>query len=117
MAVAFGMRIAIWEARVLVALAPADVPRLTETGIDGHVLAFVFRVSVVASLLFGLAPALQVLRIDLNNSLKQGTARAAGGSIADRMRGALVVGEIALSLMLLAGSGLSIKSFLALQNV
>ena len=72
---------------------------------------------MAASLLFGLAPALQVLRIDLNNSLKQGTARAAGGSIADRMRGALVVGEIALSLMLLAGAGLFIKSFLALENV
>ncbi|PYU63466.1 MAG: hypothetical protein DMG55_00415 [Acidobacteria bacterium] len=114
---ALGVLLAIWGARVLVALAPADVPRLTETGIDGHVLAFAFGVSVVASLLFGLAPALQVLRIDLNNSLKQGTARAAGGSIADRMRGALVVGEIALSLMLLAGAGLFIRSFLALQNV
>ena len=114
---AVGVLLAIWGARVLVALAPADVPRLTETGIDGHVLAFAFGVSVVASLLFGLAPALQVLRIDLNNSLKQGTARAAGGSIADRMRGALVVGEIALSLMLLAAAGLFIKSFLALENV
>jgi len=112
-----GVLLAIWGARGLVALAPADVPRLTETGIDGHVLAFAFGVSVAASLLFGLAPALQVLRIDLNNSLKQGTARAAGGSIADRMRGALVVGEIALSLMLLAGAGLFIKSFLALENV
>jgi predicted permease len=112
-----GVLLAIWGARVLVALAPADVPRLAETGIDGRVLAFAFGVSVMASLLFGLAPALQVLRIDLNKSLKQGTARAAGGSIADRMRGALVVGEIALSLMLLAGAGLFIKSFLALQNV
>jgi putative ABC transport system permease protein len=102
---------------VLVALAPADVPRLTETGIDGRVLAFAFGVSLIASLLFGLAPALHVLRIDLNKSLKQGAGRASGGSIADRLRGALVVGEIALSLMLLAGAGLFIKSFLALQNV
>jgi putative ABC transport system permease protein len=112
-----GVLLAIWGARVLVALAPADVPRLADTGIDGRVLAFAFGVSLVASLLFGLAPALQVLRIDLNKSLKQGTARALGGSLADRMRGALVVGEIALSLMLLAGAGLFIKSFLALQNV
>src|SRR6267143_654916 len=114
---AVGVLLAIWGARLLVALAPADVPRLAETGIDGGVLAFAFGVSVVASLLFGLAPALQVLRIDLNKSLKQGTARATGGSIAGRMRGALVVGEIALSLMLLAGAGLFMKSFLALQNV
>jgi len=114
---AVGVLLAIWGARVLVALAPRDVPRLIETGIDGNVLAFAFGVSVVASLLFGLAPALQVLRIDLNKSLKQGMARAAGGSIADRMRGALVVGEIAVSLMLLAGAGLFMKSFLALQSV
>src|SRR5205814_255229 len=80
---AVGVLLAIWGARVLVALAPADVPRLTETGIDGHVLAFAFGVSVVASLLFGLAPALQVLRIDLNNSLKQGTARATFIRMAD----------------------------------
>jgi predicted permease len=114
---AVGVILAIWGTRVLVALAPADVPRLAEAGIDGRVLAFAFGVSVVASLLFGLAPALQVLRIDLNKSLKQGAGRTSGGSIADRMRGALVVGEIALSLMLLAGAGLFIKSFLALQNV
>ena len=114
---AVGVLLAIWGARVLVALAPRDVPRLIETGIDGNVLAFAFGVSVVASLLFGLAPALQVLRIDLNKSLKQGMARAAGGSIADRMPGALVVGEIAVSLMLLAGAGLFMKSFLALQSV
>jgi predicted permease len=114
---AVGVLLAFWGARVLVALAPADVPRLAEAGIDGHVLAFALGVSVIASLLFGLAPALHVLRIDLNNSLKHGTSRTSGGSIADRMRGALVVGEIALSLMLLAGAGLLIKSFLALQNV
>jgi putative ABC transport system permease protein len=114
---AVGVLLGISGARVLVALAPADVPRLTETGIDGRVLAFAFGVSVIASLLFGLAPALQVLRIDLNKSLKQSAGRASGGSIADRLRGALVVGEIALSLMLLAGAGLFIKSFLALQNV
>jgi predicted permease len=68
-------------------------------------------------LLFGLAPALQVLRVDLNQSLKQSTTRTSGGSIADRMRAALVVAEIALSMMLLTGAGLLLKSFVALQNV
>jgi predicted permease len=114
---AVGVLLAMWGSRALVALAPADVPRLSETGIDARVLLFAFGASLLASLLFGLAPALQALRVDLNKSLKQGTSRAAGGSVADRMRSALVVAEIALSVVLLAGAGLLIKSFLALQNV
>jgi len=114
---AVGVLLALWGSRLLVALAPGDVPRLSDAGIDARVLAFAFGVSVLASLLFGLAPALQTLRVDLNKSLKQGTARASGGSIADRMRAALVVAEIALSMMLLTAAGLLLKSFVALQNV
>ena len=70
-----------------------------------------------ASLLFGLAPALQVSRVDLNEALKQGAARAVAGGRAGRMRAALVVAEIALSVVLLAGAGLLIRSFVALHNV
>jgi putative ABC transport system permease protein len=98
-------------------LAPADVPRLAEASIDGRVLLFALGVSLVASLLFGLAPALQVLRVDLNTALKQSVQRTGGGSLADRMRQTLVVTEIALSVILVAGAGLLIKSFVALQNV
>src|SRR6185295_8100669 len=65
----------------------------------------------------GLAPALQALHVDLNKSLKQSSTRTAGGSVADRLRSALVVAEIALSVVLLAGAGLLIKSFVALQSV
>jgi predicted permease len=68
-------------------------------------------------LLFGVAPALQVLRVDLNTSLKQSVQRNGSGSLADRMRQALVVAEIALSVILVAGAGLLLKSFVALQNV
>ena len=114
---AVGVLLALWGARVLVALAPADVPRLAEATIDTRVLAFTFIVSVVASLLFGLAPALQVLRVDLNKSLKQGTTRSTEGGLADRLRGTLVVTEIAFSMMLLSAAGLLLKSFVALQNV
>jgi putative ABC transport system permease protein len=114
---AFGVLVALWGSRVLVVLAPADVPRLSETNIDVSVLLFAFGTSLLASLLFGLAPVLQALRVDLNKSLKQGTARSAGGGVAERMRSALVVAEIAFSVMLLTGAGLLIKSFLALQNV
>jgi predicted permease len=114
---ALGVLLALWGSRVLVALAPTDVPRLSETGIDSHVLLFALAASLIASLLFGLAPALQALRVDLNNTLKQSNTRTSGGGVADRMRGALVVAEIALSVVLLAAAGLLMKSFLALENV
>jgi predicted permease len=112
---AAGVILAEWGSSALVALAPGDVPRLAETGIDGGVLAFTLGISVLASLLFGLAPAIEASRVDLNAALKQGGARAVGG--AHRIRGGLVVAEIALSVVLLAGAGLLMKSFLALQNV
>ncbi len=114
---ALGVLLALWGERALVALAPTDVPRLSETSVDAHVLAFTFVVAVLASLLFGLAPALQVLHVDLNRSLKQATTRAGGAGIANRFRGALVVVEIALSMILLITAGLLLKSFVALQNV
>ena len=114
---AVGLLLAIWGSAALVALAPSNVPRLAETGIDAWVLAFTFGVSVAASLLFGLAPALQASRVDLNDALKQGAARAVVGGRAGRMRNTLVVAEIALSVVLLAGAGLLIKSFVALNNV
>ncbi|HEY2016135.1 MAG TPA: ABC transporter permease [Bryobacteraceae bacterium] len=112
-----GLLLAIWGSNVLVELAPQNIPRLTETGIDWRVLVFTFGVSVAASLLFGLAPALHASRVDLNDSLKQGGARSVTGGGAGRIRAALVVAEIALSVVLLAGAGLLIKSFVALHNV
>ena len=114
---AVGLILAAWGAEALVALAPADVPRLAETQIDTGVLAFTFGISVLASVLFGLAPALQLSRTDLNEALKQGAARAVVGGAAGRMRGALVVGEIALAVILLAGAGLLMRSFAALHDV
>jgi predicted permease len=114
---AVGVIFAYWVAKTLVALAPQDVPRLSEAGIDGGVLLFAFGLSLVASLVFGLAPALQVLRLDINSALKQSVRRAGGGTMADRLRQGLVVAEIALSVILVAGAGLLVKSLLALQNV
>jgi putative ABC transport system permease protein len=112
-----GLMLALWGSNALVLLAPKNVPRLAETAIDGWVLAFTLGISVVASLLFGLAPALHASKVDLSDTLKRGAARAVGGGGAGRMRAALVVAEIALSVMLLAGAGLLVKSFVALQNV
>ena len=114
---AAGLLLAIWGANALVALAPQNVPRLEETAIDGWVLGFTLLVSLAASLLFGLAPALQASRVDLNDALKLGGGRSTTGGAAGRMRGALVTAEIALSVVLLTGAGLLVKSFVALHNV
>ncbi len=114
---AVGLALAAWGADALVALAPADVPRLAETHIDTGVLGFTFGISVLASLLFGLAPALQLSRTDLIEALKQGASRAVAGGTAGRVRGALVVGEIALAVVLLSGAGLLMRSFSALHDV
>jgi len=112
-----GLVLAVWGSRALVLLAPSNVPRLAETGVDSSVLAFTLCVSVLASLLFGLAPALHVSRVDLNDSLKQSAARTVVGGRARRMRGVLVTAEIAMSVVLLAGASLLLKSFVALHNV
>jgi putative ABC transport system permease protein len=112
-----GLILASWGSGALVTLAPKNVPRLAETGIDGWVLAFTLGISAAATLLFGLAPALQASQVDLNEALKQGVGQSTVSANAGRMRGALVAAEIALSLVLLAGAGLLIKSFVALHNV
>src|SRR5262245_25473244 len=90
---ALGLLVANWGSTALVALAPANIPRLDETSMDGWVLAFTFGISLLASLLFGLAPALQASRVDLNHSLKQGATRSLGGGTG-YLRNALVVAEV-----------------------
>jgi len=111
-----GLPLAIWGVRLLVALSPADFPRLQEISIDGRVLGVTVLVAMACGLIFGLAPALQSSRLNLNESLKEG-GRSADGSGRRRMRSALVVTEIAFSLMLLVGAGLMVKSFMKLQSV
>jgi predicted permease len=112
-----GLLFAWWGSKVLVALAPADLPRLAETGIDHWVLAFTSGISILTSLLFSLVPAIYASKVDLIDSLKQaGTRFIIGGGMA-RMRGVLVVAEIALAVVLLSGAGLLIKSLVALHNV
>ncbi|MGH9673891.1 MAG: ADOP family duplicated permease [Bryobacteraceae bacterium] len=114
---ASGLLLAYWGSKALVAMAPADLPRLDETRIDRWVLAFTLGISMITSLLFGLVPALYASRVDLSDALKQGATRLVGGGGMVRMRGVLVVAEIALAVVLVSGAGLLIKSFVALQNV
>src|SRR5262249_20821484 len=111
-----GLILASWAAGALIALAPTAGPRLAATAIYGWVLAFTHRISVVVSLLFGVAPSLQVSQLDSNDALKQGTTQFTVGASAGRLRTALVVVEIALSVVLLAGAGLLIRSFVALHD-
>lgn len=111
-----GLTLAHLGLRVLKALDPSDLPRLSEVGIDGGVLGFTLVVAVVTGLLFGLVPALRASRPDLQSTLKEGgkTSAGAGGG---RLRSALVVAEVALALMVLVGAGLMVRSFLSLRSV
>jgi putative ABC transport system permease protein len=114
---ALGFLLAILAADVLVAIAPSNVPRLRDgTIIDFQVLGFTLAVSIAASLLFGLAPALTAARIDLNEALKLGGNKSVVGGGTGKLRNALVVAEIALSVVLLVGAGLLMKSFAALTS-
>ncbi len=99
---------------LLVRLAPADIPLLDAVSIDGRVLLFTLGASLLTVLLFALVPALHTSGVDLHETLTSG-ARLAGGGRRARLRRLLVAGEIALSLVLLVGAGLMIRSFQALQ--
>jgi len=114
---ASGLLLAYWGGKALLALTPADVVRLAETGIDGGVLAFTLCVSIATSVLFGLVPAFHASKIDLIDGLKQGATRSVLGGRSIRTRGVLVVSEIALAVVLLTGAGLLMKSLMALHNV
>jgi putative ABC transport system permease protein len=112
-----GLLIAAGGLRVLLALAPDTLPRAHAIGIDGRALAVTIALVVLTGVGFGMAPALQTLRLDLNDTLKQaGRTQGASGQ-RHRLRGALVVGEVATALVLLAGAGLLMRSFARLQDV
>ena len=108
-----------WAGITLVrAWNPGNFPLIDSIRLDWRVLAFLLAVSLLTGILFGLAPALQSARADLNSTLKEGGRGAAGGSpTRGRMRSALVVCEVALSLMLLVGAGLLLRSFANLTRV
>lgn len=114
---ASGLLLASWGSMALVALAPPDLPRLSEISVDRWVLAFTLGISVVTSLLFGLVPALYTARVDLSEALKQGGRGMVSGAGMVRTRGVLVVAETALAVVLLSAAGLLLKSFEALQSV
>jgi len=113
-----GLLFAVWGVDALRRLGPANLPRLADITIDGWVLGFTFAVSCVAGLLFGLAPALQSARSNVHESLKEGgRGGATAGTHRQRIRGLLVVSEVALAMVLLVAAGLLIRSFTRLIEV
>jgi putative ABC transport system permease protein len=110
-----GVLLAMWLVGPLVALSPADLAVAGAVTVDKSVLLFGLGVSTLAGLLFGLAPAHQLARLNVHEDLKQG-ARGGSGAGQRRIRAVLVAGEIALSLVLLVGAGLTIRSFITLQR-
>ncbi len=114
---AVGALLAVWGLGALKSLAPADTPRLEQIGVDARVFAFALAISCVTALVFGLVPALQASKPDLNETLKEGGRSDTSGGRGRRLRDLLVVSEIALTLVLLVGAGLLLKSFKRLQEV
>ena len=117
-AAVLGSALAVLGLRALVALAPADIPRIAEASVDLRVLAVMLLVSVAAGVAFGMVPAIQSRRVDLQATLKsEGAHGGSAGRDRTRMRSALVVAEFALAVMLVIGASLLIKSFWRLQQV
>jgi predicted permease len=99
---------------------PGNIPRLEELGMDFRVLGFTLAISILTGVVFGLAPALRASRVDLTASLKAGGKGSLSGGLSirhDKLRGALVIAELAISLPLLVGAGLLVRSFVRLANV
>jgi putative ABC transport system permease protein len=115
-----GLLLAHWGIGLVRGLGPSDIPRLDQANIDRSVLWFTSAVALLAGILFGLAPALQFSKPDLNSSLKEGMLTLSGGVgllRARRTRSLLVIAEVALTLLLVVGSGLMIRSLWRLMTV
>jgi putative ABC transport system permease protein len=111
-----GLLVAWWATASFLAAYPTLLPRAADIGVNPMVLAFTAGLSIATAAVFGLAPAISASRVRFNETLKDG-ARGGGGRTRRLLRGALVVAEVALALMLLAGAGLLLRSFIQLSHV
>jgi putative ABC transport system permease protein len=112
-----GLLLGLWGVRGLVHFAPAEIPRLGEVTLDSIVLGFTLALSLVTALAFGLLPAVQAAWSNPVESFRDGGRTASGGVRSRRLRSLLVVSELALTIVLLVGAGLLIRSFMGLQQV
>ena len=112
-----GLLLATWGVQLLIGLMPKNIPRLEGVSVDRWALLFTFVVSIATGVLFGLAPAWHARKLSLNESLREGGRGIAGLARVKRLRGLLVMSEIALAVVLLVGAGLMLKSFQRLTDV
>ena len=112
-----GLLLAVWGIDALVAALPDGIRERYTIAIDARVIGFTVALTVLASLVFGLGPSLQASRVDISSTMKESGRGTSGGVAGRRVRSGLVVAEMALALMLLAGAGLLVRSFLELQRV
>jgi predicted permease len=113
---ALGLVVAYAGLSSLLATAPVNLPRVSDIRLDGWVFVFAFLISIATGAAFGVAPALYATKTNLNESLKEGEGRASAGAGRARLRQGLVIGELALSLVLLTGAGLMIATFERLMS-
>lgn len=114
---AAGLLLASWLVELLVALAPADIPRLEDVSLSGAALLASLAFTLVTTAVFGLLPALSASRFNLSETLSEAGGKLTNARTGNRLRGALVVGEVALTLVLVAGASLILRSFLNLSSV
>jgi putative ABC transport system permease protein len=112
-----GLLLAMWGTSLIESIGTPIHPLLQDIRMDWRVLAFTFGLSVLTGIIFGLAPALQTSKTDLNESLKEGGRNSEAGASRNRLRSALVITEVAMTLVLLVGAGLLIKTVFRLQAV
>jgi putative ABC transport system permease protein len=112
-----GLLLSVWGVGLLKTFIPEDISQAAQVSVDARVLGFTAAVSLLTGLVFGLAPAAQASRFNLNETLKEGGRDSAAGARGNRLRNLLVVTEVALALVLLVGAGLLVNSFLRLRGV
>jgi predicted permease len=114
---ALGVLIALWGTDALLALSPEELPRAAAVAINGRVILFTVAISLLTGIVFGLVPSGQVLRGNLHAAIREGGGHASGSRSRNRLRSGLIVTEVALSLLLLVGAGLMLRTFLNLRAV
>jgi putative ABC transport system permease protein len=112
-----GSAVAFWGVKVLLAMSPESLARAEEVSFDPRLLGFGLLVTLVTALVFGAAPALRAMRVDPNESLRDGTRGNTGGRRGRRTRSLLVASQVALAIMLMVGAGLLVRSFVNLRQV
>jgi putative ABC transport system permease protein len=114
---ALGVVFALWGVDLLISLNPGSLPRANEIGVDARALGFTLGLALLVAVVLGLAPVAQLSQNDLHNNLKDGGRGQAGNAMSNRLRSALVITQVALTLVLLTGAGLLGKSFYRLLQV